>query len=74
MGAAETRNESDLKGTVKFIFQPAEEGAPLGEEGGASLMVGRCSRKSEWMSFWTVDALTEVGKITYKPRHYGRQQ
>ncbi len=29
----------DIKGTVKFIFQPAEEGAPDGEEGGAKLMV-----------------------------------
>ena len=29
----------DLKGTVKFIFQPAEEGPPNGEEGGAKLMV-----------------------------------
>jgi amidohydrolase len=28
-----------LPGTVKFIFQPAEEGSPAGEEGGASLMV-----------------------------------
>ena len=28
-----------LPGTVKFIFQPAEEGVPAGEEGGASLMV-----------------------------------
>jgi len=28
-----------LPGTVKFIFQPAEEGAPAGEAGGASLMV-----------------------------------
>ncbi len=28
-----------LHGTVKFIFQPAEEGAPSGEEGGAALMV-----------------------------------
>jgi amidohydrolase len=28
-----------LPGTVKFIFQPAEEGAPEGEEGGAELMV-----------------------------------
>lgn len=28
-----------LKGTVKFIFQPAEEGAPQGEEGGAQLML-----------------------------------
>lgn len=29
----------DLKGTVMFIFQPAEEGAPNGEEGGADLMM-----------------------------------
>ncbi|NIP82202.1 MAG: amidohydrolase, partial [Gemmatimonadetes bacterium] len=29
----------DLAGTVLFIFQPAEEGPPPGEEGGASLMV-----------------------------------
>jgi len=29
----------ELKGTVTFIFQPAEEGAPEGEEGGADLMV-----------------------------------
>ena len=28
-----------LPGTVKFIFQPAEEGAPPGEEGGAEVMV-----------------------------------
>ena len=30
---------TDLPGTVKFIFQPAEEGAPPGEEGGAALMI-----------------------------------
>ncbi len=29
----------DLPGTVKFLFQPAEEGAPAGEEGGAALML-----------------------------------
>jgi amidohydrolase len=29
----------EIPGTVKFIFQPAEEGAPQGEEGGAGLMV-----------------------------------
>jgi amidohydrolase len=29
----------ELPGTVKFIFQPAEEGPPPGEEGGAELMV-----------------------------------
>ncbi|WP_133511454.1 amidohydrolase [Candidatus Thiosymbion oneisti] len=41
MGAAEVlaTNRERLAGTVKFIFQPAEEGPPAGEEGGASLMV-----------------------------------
>ena len=34
---AEMKN--DINGTVKFIFQPAEEGPPKGEEGGAKLMV-----------------------------------
>lgn len=34
---AEHRQE--IPGTVKFIFQPAEEGPPPGEEGGAKLMV-----------------------------------
>lgn len=31
--------KKEVHGTVKFIFQPAEEGAPEGEEGGAELMV-----------------------------------
>jgi amidohydrolase len=41
MGVAEvlSRMKGDLAGSVKFIFQPAEEGAPPGEEGGARLMV-----------------------------------
>lgn len=41
MGVAEvlSKNKDKIKGTVKFIFQPAEEGAPKGEEGGARLMV-----------------------------------
>ena len=41
MGAAEVLAgmRERLPGTVKFIFQPAEEGAPSGEDGGASLMV-----------------------------------
>jgi amidohydrolase len=34
-----TALKADLPGTVKFIFQPAEEGPPPGEAGGASLMV-----------------------------------
>ena len=41
MGAASVLAEhrDSLRGTVKFIFQPAEEGAPTGEDGGAQLMV-----------------------------------
>jgi amidohydrolase len=39
VAAVLTALKADLPGTVKFIFQPAEEGAPPGEEGGASLMV-----------------------------------
>ncbi|RPJ01137.1 MAG: amidohydrolase, partial [Candidatus Aminicenantes bacterium] len=31
--------KDSIKGTVTFLFQPAEEGAPEGEEGGADLMV-----------------------------------
>ncbi len=29
----------EIAGTVKFIFQPAEEGAPKGEDGGAGMMI-----------------------------------
>lgn len=41
MGAAEvlSKNKDTLKGSVLFVFQPAEEGAPTGEEGGAELML-----------------------------------
>ncbi|HEX4872295.1 MAG TPA: amidohydrolase, partial [Nevskiaceae bacterium] len=41
LGAAEVLSalRDELPGTVHFIFQPAEEGAPAGEEGGAERMV-----------------------------------
>jgi amidohydrolase len=41
MAAAEifAKMRSDLPGTVKLIFQPAEEGPPPGEQGGAKLMI-----------------------------------
>ncbi len=41
MGAAEVlaHNRDKISGTVKFFFQPAEEGPPVGEEGGAKLMI-----------------------------------
>jgi amidohydrolase len=41
LGLARVLSEmrDELPGTVVFIFQPAEEGAPPGEEGGAALMI-----------------------------------
>ncbi|MDZ4148608.1 MAG: amidohydrolase [Flavobacteriaceae bacterium] len=72
MGVAEvlSKIKSDLNGTVVFIFQPAEEGAPGDEEGGAELMV-----KEGVLKTYKVDAIfglhissgTHVGKINYKP-------
>lgn len=61
--------KNEIKGTVKFIFQPAEEGPPEGEEGGAKLMV-----KEEVMDNPKVDVIfglhiesdVEVGTIQYK--------
>ena len=41
MGVAEmfAKVKDQFPGTIKFIFQPAEEGPPRGEEGGAALMI-----------------------------------
>jgi amidohydrolase len=41
MGVAEffTKHKAELAGSIMFIFQPAEEGPPVGEEGGAKLML-----------------------------------
>ena len=41
MGTAEVLSsmKKDIAGTVKFFFQPAEEGSPGTEEGGAPLMI-----------------------------------
>ncbi len=41
LGVAEvlSKMRADISGTIKFIFQPAEEGPPAGEEGGAALMI-----------------------------------
>ena len=72
MGVAEILAENrDFAGTVKFIFQPAEEGPPAGEEGGALLMVKEGVLKNP-----DVDAVfglhisseTPVGHINYKTK------
>ncbi|MCL4113434.1 UNVERIFIED_CONTAM: hypothetical protein GTU68_023140 [Idotea baltica] len=72
MGVAEilSKHKDKIKGTIKFIFQPAEEGPPPGEEGGALLMV-----KEGVLENPRVDAIfglhinsqTPVGVIRYKP-------
>ncbi|MBL7873138.1 MAG: amidohydrolase [Cyclobacteriaceae bacterium] len=65
-----SKNKSDLKGTVKFIFQPAEEGAPAGEEGGAALMVkeGVLGNPSVDVIFGMhIMSIAPLGTISYKP-------
>lgn len=63
--------KEQLPGTVKFVFQPAEEGPPEGEEGGAQLMVKQGvleSPKVDAAFALHVDAQTEVNTIGYTPR------
>jgi len=72
MGVAEvlTKNKHLINGTVVFIFQPAEEGPPPGEEGGAKMMVEEGVLKNP-----DVDAIfglhissqMPVGMISYRP-------
>lgn len=62
--------KNDLKGTVVFVFQPAEEGPPEGEEGGAELMVKEGvmdNPKIDVMFGLHINSALEVGKIEYKP-------
>ncbi len=71
MGAAAvlSKMKSEIKGTVKFIFQPAEEGAPKGEEGGAELMVKENVLKNpdvEAIFGLHINSATDVGTIKYK--------
>ena len=61
--------KNELKGTVKFIFQPAEEGPPEGEEGGAPLMIkdgALDNPKVDVMFGLHIGSQTDVGKITYR--------
>ena len=63
------RNE--VTGTVKFIFQPAEEGAPVGEEGGAKLMVKEGVLKNPDVDVifgLHINSQTPVGQINVRPQ------
>jgi amidohydrolase len=60
----------ELPGTVKFLFQPAEEGAPQGEEGGAALMVKEGvlqNPKVDAVFGLHVTSRYAVGELAYKP-------
>ncbi len=72
MGAAEVlaSMKKDLPGTVKFFFQPAEEGPPGTEEGGAPLMVKEGvmdNPKVDVVFGFHIQSDIEVGKFEYKP-------
>ena len=72
LGAAEVLSgmKKDIAGTVKFIFQPAEEGAPGTEEGGASLMVkeGVMDNPKVDVAFGMhIESWIPAGDIQYKP-------
>lgn len=71
LGAAEVLTElkSKIRGTVVFVFQPAEEGPPAGEEGGAPLMIKEGvmnNPKIDVMFGIHINSQTEIGKIKYK--------
>ncbi len=71
LGAAQilTNMKNELTGKIIFVFQPAEEGAPPGEEGGAALMV-----KEGLIETYGIDVMfgqhissgLDVGKVIYK--------
>lgn len=64
------QNKNELRGTIKFIFQPAEEGAPEGEEGGAKLMVEQGvldNPKVDVIFGAHIQSISPLGRITYKP-------
>ncbi len=71
MGVAEvlSKNTHLINGTVTFIFQPAEEGPPPGEEGGAALMIKEGVLKNpdvDAIFGLHINSSTPVGTIRYK--------
>lgn len=71
MGTAEvlSKMKKDIAGTVKFIFQPAEEGPPANEEGGAPLMIKEGAMdnpKVDVIFGLHIASSLEIGKLKYK--------
>jgi len=72
MGAATvlTKMKKDIHGTIVFLFQPAEEGPPGSEEGGAPLMIKEGALddpKAEAIFGLHIESAIESGTITYRP-------
>jgi amidohydrolase len=64
------KHKDKIRGTIKFIFQPAEEGPPAGEEGGAELMVKENVMRNpdvDRVYGLHVNSQTDVNTITYRP-------
>lgn len=72
MGVAEVlaARRDSIPGTIKFFFQPAEEGPPAGEDGGAELMVREGvmrDPKVEAVFGLHVNSVLPVGHVAYRP-------
>tara|TARA_B100001063_G_scaffold140766_1_gene131480 strand:+ start:6001 stop:7248 length:1248 start_codon:yes stop_codon:yes gene_type:complete len=74
MATAEILSKNkDFKGTVKFIFQGAEEGPPPGEEGGARMMIKEGVLKNpnvDAIFGLHISSLLPMNKVYYKPRGF----
>ena len=75
MGTAEvlSKMKADVPGTVVFLFQPAEEGPPGTEEGGAPLMVKQVALdnpKVDAVFGIHIESWADLGKIYYKPEAF----
>lgn len=72
MGAAEVlaKRKASIAGTIVFLFQPAEEGAPVEEGGGAKMMVeqGVLEDNDVQAAFGIhINSQTPIGHVNYKP-------
>jgi len=74
MATAEILSKNnDFNGTVKFIFQGAEEGPPPGEEGGARMMIKEGVLKKpdvDAIFGLHISSMLPMNKVFYKPRGF----
>ena len=65
--------KNEISGTIVFLFQPAEEGAPNNEEGGAPLMIKEGALenpKPDAIFGIHIESFGDNGKIYYKPEAF----